>query len=1536
MCEEVAAEVDIFVADEGATSQVHHVDTKLEASAQLSDDGTDEAALVSTGSEDDDTPPTTNAGTFVNVGYVPRATTLARADTDAAISLKQARRDVPMSFSQLRLWFPTTYLDQQTPFNCTTSFRIHGPIDTARLETAFSMLIDRHESFRTLFYNDAVTGEPMQQISHSSPFTLKHHFGDSVDDVGTEFRKIADYEYDLSVADTFIATLISHSSVEHTIVFGYHHIIMDGVSWQITLNDLAHLYKHLTAVEMPSIRQYADFTLKQRQIVKHRDVAVTNKLAFWKKELAGAPPILCLFPFSKVSMRKTLTRYNTLDYISDIEPALVAKVKKASLSAKCTSFHFYLSAFVVMLHRFLDADEMVLGVVDANRSDKQFLNTVGFLLDMLPLRLKVNKKERFVRTLRNTRTKAYSALANSGVPLETILEELRIPTSTTNTPLFQVLFNYRMGALRAPKLGEAAMSFLQYEDAKAPFDLAVSVDEKDDGSGMLTFSMQDYLYDTEGAELLVSTYVNLLATLATDSSQRLQEVSIANKRLSDKALVVGTGKVADFGWEQSLTLSQRVEWQASQNPDALAVKDLSGASRTRGETQARANTIASALKKNAILYESRVAVYCEATVDSIACILATHKLGGVYVPLDVRNSPERLVAVVTECDPAIVLCHNPTADSVTSIVGEHVRVLNISDIEAAPGHSDSVEGQDSNSVRDVSRLSDPAFILYTSGSTGKPKGIMLSQSACSIHFSSVSSSLGLTEHDVVLQQSALGFDASFAQMFFAVVNGAALVLGNNHGDPADMASIMEAEKVTVTLFIISEMSALLQHGGEALSRCHSWRLALCGGETFNSNLLQKFRHLRLRNLDLYNAYGPTEATIITSLGKVPYRDDLGDDDHKVPCGPPIPNYGVYVLDDQLSPAPLGWPGELCICGPCVSMGYVGQPALTEAKFRPDTIVKPSTASFKGWDRLYRTGDRARQLSDGSFVFLGRVDGDSQVKLRGIRIELGEISSAIIKSSAGAITDAATIAKGETLISFVVIGPGVTSQQTSRQSSASFLRDLIQSLPLPLYMRPALAIPLSRLPFTERGKLDMKALSAIDIGQHQGSDVEEDDGHMQLTATEQRLKQVWLGILSYQQFSIPIGKKSDFFSVGGNSLLLIRLRAGIEAAFGVAVPLAQLFQMSSLETLAARLDSSVESLLPDVINWEQESMLDANLLSMSDLRSVEVADVEEGLCVVLTGSTGFLGRELLRQLVANSRITTIHCLAIRPGRSLPDELSSSAKVFSHAGDLADERFGLNEQEARGIFSTAHAIIHNGAQVSHLKSYPSLRRTNVDSTRQLLELAIRSAAHRKNGAKVPNFHFVSTAGVGGLALPAAASFFHQVSVAEFPPPTDGSNGYLAAKWASERILERAANTLGITVSIHRPSNITGPGVGDQDIVHSLWRWAEKLRVVPDLAAAGAQGAFDFIGVDTCASNIICSVFEPLEAGKVRYVHQSGDVVVPVGSFQQKLETRLGLQVSLSSFREWIDKAVDAGMDELVATFLRQTNGAFKLPFLIKSDY
>ncbi|KAI2643458.1 hypothetical protein GGS21DRAFT_485978 [Xylaria nigripes] len=1444
-------------------------------------------------------------------------------DDDDDVSKPDIVREGEMSFAQTRLWFPSEYLDQKTPFNCTTSYRISGRLDLPRLDRALKQVVQRHEIFRTSFITNSSTGQPMQFVHAESRFNLKTFSGNETTDVEEEFRRTAEYVFNLEQGDSFIASVISHSSEKHTIVFGYHHIIMDGVSWQITLNDMASFYNN-QADQLRPPTQYLDFAMQTTRLVKAN--AHEKKLAFWKKEFQEVPEPLPLFPFASVTSRKALTQYKTLDVVRHIDTKLVASIKKASLGAKTTSFHFYLAAFQAMLHTFLGIEDVCIGIIDANRTDQAFLRTVGFLLDLLPLNLRLNGKERFTTTMTNTRNKVYSALSNSGVPLEAIIKKLQVKTASTHTPLFQVLINYRMGALKAPGLGEADMSFLDYEDAKAPFDIALSIDEKDDGTGMLTFSTQDYLYDQSAMTLIVETYIRFLDILSQKPSLRLSEIPPFDDALIQRGLEVGTGKTVDFGWPATQTVAHRIDHWMETQPNAIAVKDTLGQSLTYQQMSQRVNAIAYHLKTSAgVKAGAAVAVFCEPQVDSICCILAVQKLGAAYIPLDVRNASERLAAVVEEGRPAAILIDNNTKERLEPLNVGKTPILNVREIPQ------SVE----KTLPQEATLSGNALILYTSGSTGRPKGIVLSHQNLATNCAAMGERLSL-DRDVILQQSGLGFDASIAQIFYALVFGGTIIMGNNRGDPAELAELIEREKVTITLIMISEMSSLLDHGTSILSRCNSWRLAMCGGEAFTMNLVRKFQKLDLPKLKLINAYGPTETSIISSIGEVPYRTAKLADDHRVPVGPPIPNYGVYVLDDKLQPVPIGWPGELCIAGPGVAAGYLGLEELTASKFRPDTIRKPGGGPFDGWNTVYRTGDRARLLSDGSFVFLGRIDGDSQVKLRGIRIELDEITDALLRTADGVLANAATLVRGESskvLVSYVVFSQ---DKGAAHKANPDYLRQLLLSLPLPIYMRPAVAVPVDVLPFTERGKLDVKALSAVPLVRF---DLEETES---LTECEAKLKLIWEDVLTGVDVGLRITKKSDFFSVGGNSLLLMRLRAQIQKDFGVSLPLASLFQASTLELLAAGLATetaagNASGAQAALLDWEQETQLPVELTSKEIISRFKKLTKPKGqqqpIEVVLTGSTGFLGSEVLHQLVTNSNVAKIHCIAVRPGRSVRSALAASSKVISYTGNLADPQLGLTDKQAEVVFAKAAAIIHNGAEVSHMKAYQSLRTPNVGSTKELLRLC---ALHTKGA--LPSFHYVSSAGVGHLvpvpATQASEEKFPSISLAPYPPPRDGSDGYVSAKWASEQTLERAAATVpGLRVVVHRPSNVTGDDVGDRDIVHSVMRYSIAMKASPDMSAA--TGAFDFIGVDACAAGIIDAVLNENSSAedRVRYEHRSGGLVVPVGTLSKYLGERCGQpELPVVSWPEWLERAQAEGLDELVSTFLKEVNGHMRMPLLV----
>lgn len=777
--------------------------------------------------------------------------TTASEDSDEDISSKLTtalyQQVEKMSYSQSRLWFPYLYLEDQTAYNCTTSYKLNGSLNIARFERSLGLVTQRHQAFRMSFFTDPATGQAMQAVARSPRFVLnKVSSANTSEDVDRETKKIADHIYDLQTGDTFIATLLTHTPETHTIVFGYHHIIIDAVSWQLFLQDLEKFYSPRTpTLAAPS--QYLDFAIKQRRMMETG--GAQDKRNYWKSEFAVLPPPLPLFPFARVATRKTLSRYDTLEYVVFLDKSLVAKIKKASSAAKTTNFHFYLSVLQVLLYRFLDIDDVCIGIADAGRTDQAFMDTVGFLLDSLPLRFNIKKNQPFNETLRNTRSKVYSALGHSGVPFDTMLKDLNVPGSATDSPLFQILVNYRMGALKQKTIGDVALDFLAYEDARHPFDFILSIDEMDDGAGALSLSMQEYLYNREGGDLLLATYIHLLEAFASNSAMQLDDCPLFDQNQMDSAITLGTGPQVSHDWPE--TLSLRVDSLVQDQPDAIAVRDLTGDSMTYLQMFERTNAIALTLQEAGATQGSHVAALFEPSADVVCSLLAIMRVGAVYIPLDVRNSNERLNSVVADSKAAIVLCHSMTSDRVQGLDVSTAKTVDISSVAAAT----------KTIVANQSSGSGLAFIMFTSGTTGKPKGIMLDHSSVLTHFVAIAERLSLEPgKEKVLQQSAFGYDASLWQIFSALSTGGTVVMSSNRGDMAELAALMLKEEITVCLLTPSEYSVLFQYGRESLAQCTSWRVAMSGGEAFASHLKGKFEDLRLPNLTLYNIYGPTEVS----------------------------------------------------------------------------------------------------------------------------------------------------------------------------------------------------------------------------------------------------------------------------------------------------------------------------------------------------------------------------------------------------------------------------------------------------------------------------------------------------------------------------------------------------------------------------------------------------------------------------------------------------------------------------------------------------
>lgn len=1067
-----------------------------------------------------------------------------------------AERD-GLSYAQLRMWFLWQLDPQSAAYNLPMSVCLNGPLDLPLLEQAFSALVARHESLRTTFgqQGDRVfqwVAEPAPvsiALSDLSALPEDQRWAHARQTIAAQ----AGESFDLQQGPLFSLRVLRLAGQEHVLLLNLHHMVTDGWSMNVLIDEWLRGYDALVAGEplpFPGIAvHYRDYAVWQRSWLEAGEQQ--RQLDYWRGHLGDEHPVLEL-PTDRP--RPALPTHDGARLEIALEPQLLRDLKSLAQRQGVTLFVVLLASFKCLLHRYSGQTDIRVGGLIANRTRAETEGLVGCFINTQVLRSEVNARTRFVDVMRAVREASTGAQAHQELPFDAVIDALQPERSQSHNPLFQVMFNHQpvvadlldkrlTCGLRVANLPAEQQALAGRSHAAASDLMLATSGEGEQLHAAFTYATD--LFDTATIARLAGHWRNLLASACADPQQTVGELAMLGAEERDVLL-----DVAAVAPPSGSTPAHRLfEAQVERTPDAPALI-LAGSGESPGlsyaELNLRSNRLAHRLRAAGVGPDVLVGVALGRSLDMAVALLAVLKAGGAYVPLDLNMPASRLQHVLDDSGLELLLTHSQSLPTLPDVQG--IRRLYID-------QSDDDNDETNPDVR--LEPANLAYVIYTSGSTGRPKGVAISHGALAEFVELGARYSDLRDGDRVLQFATQGFDGFVEQFYPPLCRGACVVMRDDRlWDSGTFHQVVIEHGITLAdlpaaywLTLVQDFAAQPPEHFGALRQIH------VGGEAMAVDGLRLWHDAGLGHVRLLNTYGPTEATVVSSIhdcsGLLPQAVSW----RGVPIGKALAGRRLYVLDDQLELLPQGALGELYIGGPGLARGYHGQPALSAERFIADPFV--------AGERLYRTGDRVRMAADGALEYVGRVD--HQVKIRGFRIELGEIEGRL--KSHPEVRDAVALAVDGQLIAYVCRSTrardgGSTSNVDARSENQSsrasaLLREHLKAT-LPDYMVPSHLILLDTLPLTPSGKLDRKALPIPDLSQLQAA------YRAPVSEAQIQLADIWTEVLQVPR----AGLDDHFFELGGHSLLAAQVIARLKTRLGVSLPLRLVFEKPLLGELAA--------------------------------------------------------------------------------------------------------------------------------------------------------------------------------------------------------------------------------------------------------------------------------------------------------------------------------------------------------------------------------
>ncbi|MDE1528485.1 non-ribosomal peptide synthetase [Pseudomonas carnis] len=1041
------------------------------------------------------------------------ATAVAQLQQDGgvaqgAIHVLSRQEDLPQSLAQNRLWITWQLDPHSSAYTIPGALHLRGELDEDALRQSFQQLIQRHEALRTRFYER--DGQAFQRVEATADFELSIIDLSDLPSTEREARAQEVREdqarspFDLEKGPLLRVTLVRLGDEEHQLLVTLHHIIADGWSLNILIDEFSRLYAAVAqgqSLELPPLAlQYADYGSWQRQWLAEGEGQ--RQLTYWKAQLGDEHPALNL---ATDHPRAAQHRHSASRHRQRLDARLSAAIRQTAQAHDSTPFMLLLATFQTLLYRYSGQRDIRIGVPNANRPRHETQGLIGFFINTLVLRAELDGRLPFNQLLAATRETTLAAQAHQDLPFEQLLEAF---PQAREQGLFQVMFNHQQRDLSAlRRLPGLLADELPWHSREAKFDLQLHSEEDRNGRLSLSFDYADELFDCATIQRLAEHFIHLLHAVCAQPQHAIGDLPLMQADEQQP-------------WSEAPCAPAR-HWlpellnQPTSDATALVWQD---GSLTFAQLHTQANRLAHYLRDKGVGPDVCVAIAAERSPQLLIGLLAIIKAGGAYVPLDPDYPAERLAYMLKDSGVQLLLTQTALLPQLPSAEGVCVIAMDSLHLDSWPTQAPGLHLHGDNL----------AYVIYTSGSTGQPKGVGNTHGALAERLQWMQATYQLNETDVLMQKAPISFDVSVWECFWPLITGCRLVLAGpgEHRDPHRIAQLVQEHGVTTLHFVPPLLQLFIDE--PLVAECTSLRRLFSGGEALPAELRNRVL-ARLPAVQLHNRYGPTETAI-----NVTHWQCAASDGERSPIGRPLGNVICRVLDEQLNPLPAGVPGELCIGGIGLARGYLGRAGLTAERFVADPLGAAGA-------RLYRTGDRARWNADGVLEYLGRLD--QQVKLRGFRVEPEEIEALLL--ALGGIAQAVVLVRDAQLIGYYTADTELDEQRVKTALAAE----------LPEYMVPALLMRIDAMPLSPSGKLDRRALP---------EPVWQTREHVEPhTPLQLQIAAIWREVLGLPR----IGLRDDFFALGGHSLLATQIISRTRQACDVELPLRTLFEASELGDFA---------------------------------------------------------------------------------------------------------------------------------------------------------------------------------------------------------------------------------------------------------------------------------------------------------------------------------------------------------------------------------